>query len=246
MSTKVRKQKSSNTGFIAALAAIVVAGGALMFWKSQSTPAETAVIMPNVADSVLASKSRGYTIGSPTAPVEIMEFADFECPACGSFATITEPDIRKNLVATGLVRYTFMDFPLLNAHKNTIPASMSAACADDQGKFWEMHDAIFAGQYDWSGITTDNPRSVIAKYAQAIGLDMAKWNACMDADTHLERIKANYARGMTMQVGSTPTFFVNGTKLDMRSNSYDEIKAAVDAANAANLPIPSEVPAPAK
>lgn len=245
MSVKASR-KSNNTNFIVALGAIVAAGGGFIWWKTQQKPSEMALVMPNVADSTLAAKARGYTIGSPSAPVEIMEFADFECPACGSFAMITEPDVRKNLVATGQVRYTFYDFPLTNVHRNTIPASMAAACADDQGKFWEMHDAIFEGQVEWSGIATSNPRKLLAGYAKKVGLEMAKWNACMDAGTHGERIRANYAFGITKQVPSTPTFYVNGEKMLGRAN-YDDIKAAVDAANAANLPIPSAVPAvPAK
>ena len=242
MSAKVSK-KSGNNGFVVALVAIVVAGGGFIWWKTQQAPAAVAIVMPTVADSTLALKSRGYTIGSPDAKVEIVEFADFECPACGNFATITEPDVRKNLVATGIVKYTFMDFPLLNAHKNTIPASMSAACANDQGKFWEMHDAIFNGQIEWNGLATDNPRKVLTSYAERLGLDMATWNGCMDASTHADRIKANYAMGLTKQVPSTPTFFINGQMMQGAAN-YDDIKAAVDAAIAATLPIPSS-PVPA-
>jgi protein-disulfide isomerase len=244
VSAKVRKQ-SNNTGFIVGLVAIVAAGGGFIWWRSQNQAPDVPITLPTTADAALAAKARGYTIGSPSAPVEIAEFADFECPSCGSFAAITEPDIRKNLVATGKVKYTFYDFPLMNLHPNTITASMAAACADDQGKFWELHDAIFENQFEWSGQATGNPRGVISVYAQRLGLDMPKWNACMDANTHLERIRANYALGLTKQVGSTPTFYVNGTKLETRSNSYDEIKAAVDAATPAAAAT-APVPAPAK
>jgi protein-disulfide isomerase len=238
---QVRK-KSNNTAFIAALSAIVVAGAGFIWWKTQQKPAAAPVVLPSVADSALAAKAHGYTIGSRDAKVEIMEFADFECPACGNFATITEPDVRKNLVATGIIRYTFYDFPLVNLHENTIPAAMSAACADDQGKFWEMHDQLFAGQIDWNTQATRNPRGVISGYAQKLGLDMTKWDACMDANTHLERIKANYALGVTKQVGSTPTFVVNGITQPAGAANYDELKRAVDAAIAPTLAIPSSVP----
>ena len=240
MSAKVRKQ-SSNSGFIVALVGIVVAGGGFIWWKTQQKPEAPPLVLPTVTDSLLASKAQGYTIGSPDAKVEIIEFADFECPACGRFATITEPDVRKNLVETGMVKYTFYDWPILSDHQNTIPASMAAACANDQGKFWEMHDALFNGQYDWSGITTDNPRKVITTYAEQLKLDMPKWNACMDANTHADRIKANYALGMTKQVQSTPTFFIAG-QMYPGALAYDDIKKAVDAALAATLPIPAAVP----
>jgi protein-disulfide isomerase len=232
------KPKSSNTGFIVALAAVVVAGGGFIWWKSQQKPAGLAMTLPSVADAALAAKAKGYTLGSPTSPVELIEFADFECPGCGNFAAVTEPQIRKELVERGLVKYTFYDFPLMNAHPNTITASMSAACADDQGKFWELHDKIFENQLEWSTQSTQNPRGVISTYAQKLGLDMPKWNACMDAGTHRERIQANYALGLVKQVPSTPTFFVNGTMVDTRSNSYDELKAAIDAATAATAAAP--------
>jgi protein-disulfide isomerase len=242
VSAQVRK-KSNNAGFGAALIGIVVAGAGFIFWKTQQKPAAPVLTLPSVADSALAQKAKGYTLGSPTAPVEIMEFADFECPSCGNFAQITEPDVRKNLVETGKVRFTFYDFPLVEIHKNTVTASMAAACADDQGKFWEMHDALFFGQIEWSGFATDNPRKVISTYAQRIALDMTKWNACMDANTHTERIKANYALGVTKQVRSTPTMYVNGVMLEPAGNApYDAIKAAVDAAIAPTLPIPTSVP----
>lgn len=246
MSAAQVRKKSNNTGFIVALGAIVVAGGGFIWWKTQQPPAAAPLILPSVADSALSLKAHGYTIGSPDAKVEVIEFADFECPACGNYFTITEPDVRKNLVATGIIRYTFYDYPILNAHRNTVPAAMSAACADDQGKFWEMHDALFNGQIEWNGEATKNPRGVISGYAQTIGLDMPKWNACMDANTHADRIKANYSLGLTKQVGSTPTFLVNGQMLRGAAN-YDELKAAVDAALAPTLPIPTAVPAaPAK
>jgi protein-disulfide isomerase len=242
VSAKVSK-KSSNSGFIIALVGIVVAGGGFIWWKTQNKPVVT-VEMPTVADSALAGKAKGYTIGSPTAKVEIVEFGDFECPTCERFATLTEPDIRKNLVNTGIARFTFYDFPLTNMHPNTLVASNTAACADDQGKFWEMHDALFTAQGEWDGRGTGNPRGVITSLAKQVGLDLTKWNACMDASTHLDRIRANYALGVTKRVGGTPTFFVNGTELKA-NGTYDNIKAAVDAAVAPSIPIPGSVPAPA-
>jgi protein-disulfide isomerase len=237
------KKKSGNSGFVLALVAIVAAGGGFIFWKSQQKPSLAPIALPTVADSSLAKQARGYTMGQANAPVEIVEFADFECPACGNFAQITEPDIRKNLIATGQAKYTFFDFPLVNAHKNTITAAMSAACADDQGKFWEMHDELFVGQVEWNGQATENPRKVISAYVTKLGLDAAKWNSCMDANTHADRIRANYALGLTKAVPSTPTFFINGTMLNGAAN-YDDIKARVDAAIAATLPIPAAPPAP--
>ena len=93
-------------------------------------------------------------MGSATAPLEVTEFGDFECPQCGRFATLTEPDVRTRLVNTGTIRWRYIDFPL-EMHRNTWNASIAAACADEQGKFWEMHDAIFAAQDRWDGEATE-------------------------------------------------------------------------------------------
>lgn len=241
MKAQVQKNSGNNV-FIIALVGIVLAGGGFIWWKTQEKPV-VVVEMPTVADSALASKAHGYTIGSPTAKVEIEEFGDFECPTCERFATLQEPDIRKNFITTGIARFTYYDFPLTNLHPNTMVASNSAACADDQGKFWEMHDALFNNQDMWQGRGgTTNPRGVITSLATQVGLDLPKWNACMDVSTHSDRIRANYALGMTKHVGGTPTFFINGTQ--MQSNpTYDNLKNAVDAALAALAPIPSSVPA---
>lgn len=243
MTVQVRKQtQGGNSKFFGALALVAVAGAAFIGYRMTNKPAAAPPAMPAPGDTALVKQARGYTLGKADAPVEIMEFADFECPSCGRFAALAEPDIRKNYVETGKVKFTFYDWPLTNAHRNTIPAHSAAACADDQGKFWPMHDILLERQEEWNGFVTDDPRKVIAGYAQQLGLDMAKWNACMDAGTHLDRIKANYALGMTMQVRGTPSFYIDGQPVG-GGFSYDEIARAIDdalaAREAASRPIPA-------
>ena len=194
---------------------------------------------PNLPPAV----AQGYVLGSPTAPVEIIEFADFECPACGNFATITEPDVRARLVNTGQARVRFYDFPL-DIHRNTWAASHAAACANDQGKFWEMHDRLFAGQHEWNGEATRNPTKVHRGYAQALGLDVAKWESCVDNQTHQRAIAANRDEAIRRGVGSTPTFIIGG-KMVPGSLPYDEIARMVaDAAKQAPTApaTPTDVP----
>ena len=167
-------------------------------------------------------------IGSASAPVEVIEFADFECPACGQFATLTEPDVRTRLVNTGQVRFRFMDFPL-SMHKNTWDASLAAACANDQGKFWQMHDALFANQDRWNGETTSRPRGPIGELAKGLGLDMTKYNGCMDAETHRAKVQSHLAQGEKRGVQSTPTFVFNGLVVPS-AIPYDAFKKYVDGA----------------
>jgi protein-disulfide isomerase len=108
-------------GFWIALAAIVIVGLVALAWAASRPKTQVTQIDPNLPPL----KAEGYVLGSPSAPVEVIEFADFECPACGQFAVITEPQVRSELVNTGKVRVRFMDFPL-NIHRNTWSASLVA------------------------------------------------------------------------------------------------------------------------
>jgi len=217
------KRGGPGRGFWLALGVVAVIGiGALGYVASRpKTTART--IDPNLP----ALKAEGYLIGSPSAPLEVIEFADFECPSCGQFATLTEPDVRSKLVNTGKIRVRFMDFPL-PMHKNTWDASLAAACANDQGKFWQMHDALFQNQDKWNGEETSRPRPIIANLAQGIGLDMAKYNACMDSEAHRAQIQATLLEAERRQVNSTPTFVI-GDKLVPGALPYDKFKELVDA-----------------
>jgi protein-disulfide isomerase len=188
-------------------------------------------------------KAEGYLLGSPNAPVEVIEFADFECPACGQYATITEPDVRARLVNTGQVRVRYIDYPL-PMHKNTWDASLAAACANDQGKFWEMHDALFANQDRWNTEATSRPRGPISDLAKSVGLDMTKYGACMDADTYRAKIQSHLAEAEKRDIRSTPTFVFNGTVV-ANALPYDTFKQYVDDA-AKSAPARTDTAAGAK
>jgi hypothetical protein len=122
----------------------------------------------------------------------------------------------------------FFDFPL-PVHKNTMAASNAAACAADQGKFWEMHDELFRNQPEWNGEATDNPKKIFLGYVKALGLNSDTWEKCFDAQTHQSRIMANQAEGTRRRVQSTPTFVI-GTRMIPGGMSYDAFKAYVDSA----------------
>lgn len=221
----VSKQRgNSSQRFYMVLALVVVAGG-LLIVKAVRAPRARA----NVTTApITAAQAEGYLLGNPNAPVQILEFADFECPACGNFSVITEPDVRARIVNTGLASYRFFDFPL-PMHKNTIPASNAAACAADQGKFWEMHDELFRNQPEWNGEATDNPKKIFLGYVKTLGMNSDSWEKCFDAQTHQPRIMANQAEGVRRNVQSTPTFVI-GTRVIPGGMSYDAIKAYVDSA----------------
>jgi protein-disulfide isomerase len=221
----VAKQRGNSAQrFYVVLALVVVAGAILIVRQVRAPKARDNV----TTAPITAATAEGYLLGNANAPVQILEFADFECPACGNFAVITEPDVRTRIVNTGLASYRFFDFPL-PMHKNTMAASNAAACAADQGKFWEMHDELFRNQPEWNGEATDNPKKVFLGYAKALGLNADTFEKCFDDDPHMPRIMANQAEGTRRKVQSTPTFVI-GTRVIPGAMSYDVFKAYVDSA----------------
>lgn len=221
----VKKTNTRPTGFYYVLGAIALIGASILGYSLLRKPAP--VVGSEVKfDPATAGPAQGYTMGKPDAPVKIVEFADFECPGCGNFATVTEPDVRKRIVEPGLANITFYDFPLPQ-HKNSQAAHNAAACAGDQNRFWEMHDRIFNTQDQWNTQATDNPNPFFEKYASDLGLNMSQWKTCFESRKHHGRIMANMAEGERRQVGSTPTFFI-GNKSYPGAIPYDMIKAIVD------------------
>ena len=213
-------------GFWLALGLVAVLGlGALGYVASKPKVTSTAI------DPTLpALKAEGYVMGSPNAPLEVIEFGDFECPGCGQFAVLTEPQIRTDLVNTGKIRIRFMDYPL-PMHRNTWDASLAAACANEQGKFWEMHDALYSNQDRWNGEATSKPRPIIAEYAKGLGLDMTKYGACMDNETQRAKVQSHLLEAQRRNVNQTPTFII-GSQMVPGALPYDSFKKLVDDAMA--------------
>jgi protein-disulfide isomerase len=223
----VRKASTRPNRFYYVLGAIALVGATILGYtllRKPAVPVGTEVRY----DPATSGPAQGYTMGNPNAPVEIIEFADFECPGCAQFATVTEPDVRKRIVETGLAKFTFYDFPLPQ-HKNSMAAHNAAACANDQGRFWQMHDRIFLGQDQWNTQSASNPKPFFEKYAADVGLNVGVWETCYDARKYQGRILANAAEGERRQVGSTPTFII-GNKAYPGAVPYDFLKAVVDSA----------------
>ena len=209
-------------GFYYVLGAVAIGGGVAL-WYGAQRPAGSA---PPVSPTPVAATDgfRGFTLGSDTARVEVTEYSDFECPFCAQFATVQMPVIREQLVAAGRVRWRYRDFPL-PGHQYSRYAALVAQCAGEQGRFWEMHDQLFF-HHQWA-LTGKNPRGLFRDFAKAAGLDLAKYDACVDAQRYAGRIQASVEEGTTLGVNATPTFFINSRRYAGRSTS-DAFKAAVD------------------
>lgn len=231
--------KSGGSGrFLVILVAIAAAGGFALWQSTRRGDAGTPVAVPILpADT---AGFRGYVLGSPDAPVEIVEYADYQCPACQVFEVLQFPDVKSRLIETGRVRWVYRDFPLDNIHPHARLAAHAAACAEEQGKYWEMHTRIYAAQPDWSRLA--NAGGAFRDLAGDAGLDGGRFRGCMSAGRYQGRIEASAREGVRLGVGSTPTLIIGGRRYE-GAQPYDRIRALVDSiAPVATVPA---APAPA-
>ncbi|HEX6105675.1 MAG TPA: thioredoxin domain-containing protein [Gemmatimonadales bacterium] len=209
--------------FYGVLAGVAVIGLGLLAYllsrpRSVSVPANVTVQATDTAGF------RGYLKGSESAPVEITEYADYQCPFCQTFATLQMPTIEERLIRTGRLRWRYRDFPL-QQHPFARLAAHSAACADEQGKYWEQHDSIYEGQGEWAGAR--DAAGHFRRYAQANALDLGRYDDCMEAGKYAGRIQASYEEGVRLGVSSTPTLLV-GDRLYQGRIDSDAIARLVD------------------
>jgi protein-disulfide isomerase len=137
--------------------------------------------------------------GNPTARLTIVEFSDYQCPYCKRHVDQTMPRLLDDYVTKGIVRYAFRDYPLTEIHPLAAKAAEAARCAGDQGKFWEMHDRLFANQKNLQ------PEK-LPEHAQAVGLDSGTFRACLDDNRHAEAVQQDLKAGAQLGAQGTPAF----------------------------------------
>lgn len=213
--------------FYATLGVVAVLGAFLILRQSRilggsRSVTETLASAPVVPMGNVAAT--GHVLGPDSAPVEIVEFADFECPSCARFAILEWPYVQERLLPTGRLKWRFMDFPL-QGHANSPAAHLAAGCAAEQGRFFEMMDAIYNRQNEWA--TEKRPERYMRDYARQVGLDLSRYDACVETRHAQPGVDADYAEGERLGVNATPTFFVNGREWP-GILVYDQIKAIVD------------------
>src|SRR5438093_2305151 len=139
--------------------------------------------------------------GDKNAKYTIVEFSEFQCPFCGRHVHDTVPQLENDYIKTGKAKYVFLDFPLESIHKNAFKAAEAGNCAAEQGKFWEMHDRLFANQQALEP-------AQLTEHAKAVGLDATKFQQCMDSDKYAADIRKDIAEGSKLGVNGTPTTFI--------------------------------------
>ena len=168
---------------------------------TQGAPAPSPVVQVSADDDPAK--------GDENAPVTIIEFSDFQCPFCKRFFDDTLPALTQNYISTGKVKFVYRDLPL-PFHSNAENAALAAECADDQDKFWEMHDLIFQRQDSWA---SGDAASLFKGYATELGLDDSAFGSCYDSRKHVSEIQKDLADASASGASGTPTFFINGQRL---------------------------------
>jgi protein-disulfide isomerase len=165
----------------------------------------------------------GLTIGDPNAPVTLVEYSDFQCATCAQMNSDAFPQLLQDYIAQGKVVFTFVPNAILG--DESVAAAEAALCANDQGQFWAMHNALFAsqnGQND-GGFSTGRLRDI----AKKAGLDLDQYDSCMEADTHAGEIQNYHATAQQEGISSTPTFVINNGE-PFGWDSWETLKAEID------------------
>lgn len=174
-----------------------------------------------VADPKILVREDSYKIASDSAKVTVVEFSDFQCPACQA----AQPVVKQVLTDyQGRINFIYRHFPLTQ-HKNAFAAALASEAAGEQGKFWEMHDKLFDTQENWE--LSDKPTEVFEGYAQELELDIDKFRADRDSRELSDKIKRDTGDALALGVNSTPTFFINGIKTP-GVLSYSDFKSKLD------------------
>ena len=148
--------------------------------------------------------NQDHVQGTESAAISIVEFGDYQCPHCGN----AHPIMKEIEDAFGdQIKFVFRNFPLQESHELALPAAIAAEAAAMQGKFWEMHDALFENQYRLSD-------ELFEELAETIGLDLDKFQKDSSLDQLKEKIENDFESGVRSGVNGTPSFYVNGTKFD--------------------------------
>lgn len=226
-------KKESGSGmkpfvFVLGGAAVIAIG--TIAWSSTRAAFSGAAIAPTdlVFEDMneLVAMATGIEKGDPDADILIMEFADYQCPSCGQFATAMKPQMDLAYIESGIARFVLHDFPL-SQHPHAFLASRAARCALDQGDdyYWPYHDQLFRNQASWSP-SPGPPLGAFASYAEQVGLDKGAFSSCLNSDKFADVVTANIQLGIALNVSSTPTIFMSrGNSMATRVSRWGDLSS---------------------
>jgi len=203
------------TWIIFAVFTVGILGLLIIF--SNSSKLNVSTIDTNIVQSANSQNGNigDHIFGKSGSKVTLIEYGDFQCPPCGSAAPVIKAISEQY---KDQLQFIFRNFAITTSHPNAKAAAGTAEAAGLQGKYWEMHDKIYASQSDWSNLSSTERTDFFTKYAKDLGLDIIKFNADLaetnDSTSINAKINYDYALGKKAGVEATPTFYLNGVRLD--------------------------------
>lgn len=185
---------------------VVIAGLIFASFTAQQQYQQT------LAEVLGVSDSDNYK-GTLDSPVTLIEYADFQCPACAGYKDVIDQLVAQNPDDLVLV---YRHLPLVSIHPNAVPAAIAAEAAKEQDAFWGMYDLLYSGQSIWSEL--DDPTPIFLAYAEQLDLDADKFAADLENETVIARVDADLQQAGELGLNSTPTFFMNGEKIQLGSS----------------------------
>lgn len=218
-----RKKRVKNFTIWGIIGAVLISGvSGIVFYAAKGGLSGTG----NGNTSLLALAANDWTLGNKEAKTVLIEYSDFQCPACAMYSPIVEKlskDYENNLTII------YRHFPLPQ-HKNAKIAAYSAEAAGKQGKFWETALKIFEGQKNWSEAEANEAKEYFKKIAAELSLNMEQFENDMNNNDEIKKsVDDDYISGTALRVNATPTFFLNGKKITPRN--YEDFKKMIEEVN---------------
>ena len=191
----------------------------LVFWLSKNN----AELPANQATSLLYIAPSDHIKGSGDSKIELTEYSDFQCPACGAYYPYVKQIVDK---FSDQIKFAYRHFPL-SQHINANLAARTAEAAGKQGKFWEMHDLLFENQNSWG--SNNDAKNIFIGFASNLGLDVEKFKADLNSKEIQSKVAGDFKGGVSAGVNSTPTFFLNGKMLKPNTMNPKLLEESVNA-----------------
>jgi protein-disulfide isomerase len=207
-------QRALKPLIVIVVAIVIAAGAALYLSRTADRTAEA-----SDKSSRVDIKSGGHIRGPANAQVTLVEFGDFQCPSCGGYHPLVKEILNRY---PDKVRLEFHHYPLVDLHPNAMLGAMAAEAAGDQGRYWEMHDALFEHQAEWA--PSRNAELVLLNLANRLGLNLNQFMQQLRSPALQGRILQDVTLGNSLHIMETPTFFIDGQRVYIKPTIEDFVK----------------------
>ena len=195
--------------------AVGVAAGAAVYL---SRGADKRTDNPNAPQHV-EIKGSGHIRGPQKAQLTLVEFGDYECPVCGAWHPFVKELLNRY---PQQLRLEFHHYPLVSVHRNAMAGAMAAEAAGEQGKYWEMHDALLEHQHEWG--ESPNPEPMLLGLASGLGLDLNQFTQSLHSSALQSKILQDVTQAQDLHIEGTPTFFINGEQIHPKLSMEDLVQ----------------------